>query len=130
MGVRLAVDDFGTGYSSMAYLKNLPVHELKIDRSFIRHLTRDHDDAVIVRSAVDLGHDLGLTVVAEGVEDEETMEALNVLGIDAAQGFHLGRPMPEEDLWRWFWERAGAPGQAADGLSAIPVVPLPIVATS
>lgn len=130
MGVRLAVDDFGTGYSSMAYLKNLPVHELKIDRSFIRHLTRDHDDAVIVRSAVDLGHDLGLTVVAEGVEDEETMEALNVLGIDAAQGFHLGRPMPEEDLWRWFWERAGGPGQAADGLSATPPAPLPIVATS
>ena len=129
MGVRLAVDDFGTGYSSMAYLKNLPIHELKIDRSFIKHLTRDHDDAVIVKSAVDLGHDLGLTVVAEGVEDEGTMGALKSLGIDAAQGFHLGRPMPEEDLWQWYWERAGAPGQAADGSSAIPAVPVPSAAT-
>lgn len=130
MGVRLSVDDFGTGYSSMAYLKNLPVHELKIDRSFIKNLTRDRDDAVIVKSAKDLGHDLGLSVVAEGVEDAETMEALKSLGIDAAQGFYLGRPMPEEDLRRWMLARAGDRTPATDGSAAIPAVSLPIAAKS
>jgi EAL domain-containing protein (putative c-di-GMP-specific phosphodiesterase class I) len=130
MGVRLSVDDFGTGYSSMAYLKNLPVHELKIDRSFIKNLTRDRDDAVIVKSAKDLGHDLGLSVVAEGVEDAETMEALKSLGIDAAQGFYLGSPMPEEELRRWILARAGDRIPATDGSAAIPAVSLPIAAKS
>jgi diguanylate cyclase len=108
IGVRLSVDDFGTGYSSLAYLKKLPVTELKIDREFIKGLTTDPDDAVIVQSATDLGHNLGLSVVAEGVEDETTLAALKALGIDVAQGFHLGRPMPEERLHRWIADQTGA----------------------
>ena len=98
------MDDYGTGHSSMAYLKNLPVHELKIDQTFISGLTSDHNDAVIVKSAIDLGHDLGLSIVAEGVEDEATMVALRALGVDVAQGFHLGRPMPEDLLDVWLAE--------------------------
>jgi diguanylate cyclase (GGDEF)-like protein len=101
MGVRLSVDDFGTGYSSMAYLKLLPVGELKIDRSFVRHMAVDREDAVLVRSAVDLGHSLGLSVVAEGVEDGATLDALTELGADDVQGYHLARPMPEEALRHW-----------------------------
>ena len=77
MGVQLSIDDFGTGYSSMAYLKNLPVHELKVDRSFVMQMTSNTSDAVIVRSTVDLGRNLGLRVVAEGVEDQTTWQELN-----------------------------------------------------
>ena len=106
MGVRLSVDDYGTGYSSMAYLKNLPVHELKIDRSFIMGINTAPNDAVIVQSATALGHNLGLSIVAEGVEDETTLVALRALGVDVAQGFHLGRPMPEDVLARWIADRA------------------------
>jgi diguanylate cyclase (GGDEF)-like protein len=109
IGVRLSVDDFGTGYSSLAYLKKLPVTELKIDREFIKGLTSDPDDAVIVQSATDLGHNLGLSVVAEGVEDETTLAALKAVGIDVAQGFHLGRPMPEDRLHRWIADQTGSP---------------------
>jgi EAL domain-containing protein (putative c-di-GMP-specific phosphodiesterase class I) len=101
-GIRLSIDDFGTGYSSMSYLKRLPVSELKVDRSFVSGMLTDLDDSVLVRSVVDLGHNLGLTVVAEGVEDQATMDALSALGCDIAQGFHLGRPMNVEAfaLWR------------------------------
>jgi diguanylate cyclase (GGDEF)-like protein len=106
MGVSLSVDDYGTGYSSMAYLKNLPVTELKIDREFIKGLTSDPNDAAIVQSATDLGHNLGLSVVAEGVEDETTLTALNALGVDIAQGYHLGRPMPENLLQHWIADHA------------------------
>ena len=109
MGVRLSVDDYGTGYSSMAYLKNLPVDELKIDRAFITSLTTDHNDAIIVRSAMNLGHNLGLSIVAEGVDDETTLVALKALGVDVAQGFHLGRPMPEDLLQRWIAYHSDAP---------------------
>jgi EAL domain-containing protein (putative c-di-GMP-specific phosphodiesterase class I) len=105
-GIRLSVDDYGTGYSSMAYLKNLPVDELKIDRAFIKGLTTDVHDAVIVRSATDLGHTFGLSIVAEGIEDETTMSALRALGVDVAQGFHIGRPMPEDLLRTWIADRA------------------------
>jgi EAL domain-containing protein (putative c-di-GMP-specific phosphodiesterase class I) len=108
MGVHLSVDDYGTGYSTMTYLKNLPVHELKIDRAFITNLTRDHNDAVIVKSAMDLGHDLGLSIVAEGVEDEATLLALKALGVDVAQGYHLGRPMPENLLQQWITDHSDA----------------------
>jgi diguanylate cyclase (GGDEF)-like protein len=108
MGVRLSVDDYGTGYSSMAYLKNLPVHELKIDRSFIMSMTTAGNDAVIVHSATALGHNLGLTIVAEGVEDETTLIALKKLGVDVAQGYHLGRPMPEDLLQDWISDRSDA----------------------
>jgi EAL domain-containing protein (putative c-di-GMP-specific phosphodiesterase class I) len=94
MGIRIAIDDFGTGYSSLAYLKRLPVDELKIDRSFVRELATDDDDLAIVRSTIRLGHDLGLTIVAEGIEDGRTWDRLHRLGCDVAQGYFIGRPMP------------------------------------
>jgi diguanylate cyclase (GGDEF)-like protein len=93
MGIRIAIDDFGTGYSSLAYLKRLPVDELKIDRSFVRDLATDDDDLAIVRSTISLGHDLGLMIVAEGIEDAGTADLLRRLGCDIAQGYFIGRPM-------------------------------------
>ena len=101
LGVRLSIDDFGTGYSSLAYLKRLPVDEVKIDRSFVMSMTRDGDDAAIVRSTVHLAHDLGLRVVAEGVEDASSYAVLKALGCDIAQGYLLSRPMPAEALQAW-----------------------------
>ncbi len=97
-GVRLSIDDFGTGYSSLAYLKALPVHELKIDRSFVAGMTGSERDRVIVDSTVALGRRLGLDVVAEGVEDEATRLALVGLGCELAQGFLFSRPVPASDL--------------------------------
>ncbi|MEZ5239271.1 MAG: EAL domain-containing protein [Microthrixaceae bacterium] len=107
MGVRFSVDDFGTGYSSLAYLRQLPIDEVKIDRSFVADLA--HDDT-IVRAVIDLAHNLGLDVVAEGVEEGDTEARLRDLGCDSAQGFHWSTPMPVGDLRRWlsaFW--TGAP---------------------
>jgi len=101
MGVRIAIDDFGTGYASLSYLQRLPAHELKIDRSFVRGLADDHADAAIVRSTISLGHDLGLSVVAEGVEDSETLELLSRAGCDVAQGYVLTRPVPPAELVDW-----------------------------
>jgi diguanylate cyclase (GGDEF)-like protein/PAS domain S-box-containing protein len=98
LGVRITVDDFGTGYSSLAYLKRLPVHQVKVDKSFVVDMVRDAADASIVRAVVDLGHTLGKTVVAEGVEDEATLTALRAIGCDFAQGFHLGRPVPASSV--------------------------------
>jgi predicted signal transduction protein with EAL and GGDEF domain len=101
MGVRLAIDDFGTGYSSLAYLKRLPVDELKIDKSFVIGLERDADDAAIVRATIDLAHHMGLTVTAEGVEDRSVLETLRRLGCDHAQGIYLSRPLSAAELERW-----------------------------
>jgi diguanylate cyclase (GGDEF)-like protein len=98
MGVRLAIDDFGTGYSSLSYLKRLPVDEVKIDKSFVMGMAKDADDAVIVRSTIDLAANLGLEVVAEGVEDERTWELLLRLGCDFIQGYHLSKPLSADDL--------------------------------
>ena len=92
MGEKLSIDDFGTGYSSLAYLQRLPVDELKIDRSFVTNLADVSDDAIIVRSTIDLAHNLGLRVVAEGVEDEAVMRILIEYGCDAAQGYFFSRP--------------------------------------
>jgi diguanylate cyclase (GGDEF)-like protein len=101
MGVRLAIDDFGTGYSSLAYLKRLPVDELKIDKSFVIGLVRDADDAAIVRATIDLAHHMGLTVTAEGVEDRHVLETLRRLGCDHAQGLYVGRPLTAPEFERW-----------------------------
>jgi hypothetical protein len=101
LGIRLAIDDYGTGYSSLAYLKRLPVAELKIDKSFVLHMTTDTDDTTIVRSTIDLAHNLGLETVAEGVEDEETRKLLHQLGCNAIQGYHLTRPLNANDTTNW-----------------------------
>ena len=98
MGVGLSVDDFGTGYSSLRYLKHLPVDEIKVDRSFVGAMLTSPDEAAIVKSVVDLGHNLGLTVVAEGVEDAGTLRALRALSCDIAQGYLIGRPGPAQAM--------------------------------
>jgi diguanylate cyclase (GGDEF)-like protein len=108
MGVRLAIDDFGTGYSSLAYLKRLPVDELKIDKSFILGMEESENDAVIVRSTIDLGRNLGLRVVAEGVETSTAWNRLASLGCDIAQGYYLSRPIPASELTEWVRARAEA----------------------
>ena len=100
-GFKLSIDDFGTGYSSLAYLKRLPVDELKIDKSFVMGMEAGEDDATIVRSTIDLAHNLGLTVVAEGVETAGILERLRVLHCDEAQGYHITRPLPVEDFLAW-----------------------------
>ena len=98
MGVRLSLDDFGTGYSSLVYLKRLPIHEIKVDRSFVKTLPSDPDASAIVRSAIGLGHNLGLRVIAEGVEDRDAEAMLVEAGCDGAQGFLIGKPMPELEM--------------------------------
>ena len=101
LGFKLSIDDFGTGYSSLAYLKRLPVQELKIDKSFVMGMAADDSDAKIVRSTIDLAHNLGLSVVAEGVETEAHLMALRALHCDEAQGYHISRPMPASDFAAW-----------------------------
>ncbi len=110
MGVRIAIDDFGVGYSSLLYLKQLPVHTLKIDKSFIRDM-RDESDTAIVRSTIALGHTLGLEVVAEGVENKETYDMLVTMGCDLAQGHYLGYPLPATEFTRWLRALPGKMGQ-------------------
>jgi EAL domain-containing protein (putative c-di-GMP-specific phosphodiesterase class I) len=104
MGVRISVDDYGTGYSSLAYIKRLPLEELKIDQSFVHDMASAEYDATIVRSTVALAHNLGLSVVAEGVEDLETLQLLESLGCDKVQGYYLSRPLPANDLEEWYRE--------------------------
>ncbi len=98
LGLGIVIDDFGTGYSSMAYLKQRPVRAVKIDKSFVHNMAQEENDAVIVRSTIDLGHNLGLKVVAEGVDNRDALDLLMILGCDAAQGFCLARPMPAEEI--------------------------------
>lgn len=120
MGVRLSVDDFGTGYSSLAYLKRLPVDELKIDRSFVINMATDNEDAVIVRSTIELARNLGISVVAEGVESRDAYEMLKTLECEAAQGHFFCRAMPLGELLAWLgmakhdWHSPGA-GRAVAG---------------
>ena len=106
MGILISVDDFGTGYSSLAYLKQLPVGEIKIDRSFISDVDEDDNAAVIVRSTIDLGRNLGLRVVAEGVETEATLELLSDLGCDVAQGYYILRPKRSAEITEWLTARS------------------------
>lgn len=106
MGLHLAIDDFGTGYSSLAYLRQLPVQELKIDRSFVMFMDKNSGDASIVKSTIDLAHNLGLMVVAEGIENEYVLNQLARLGCNEGQGYFIGKPMPEKDfsIWLQRWE--------------------------
>ena len=97
-GLCLSIDDFGTGFSSMAYLRELPLDHLKIDRAFVRDVTEDPRSAAICRALIALGHGLGLAIIAEGVEEAEQLEWLRAHGCDQAQGYHLGRPMPIDVL--------------------------------
>jgi len=121
MGIRFSIDDFGTGYSSLSYLKKLPIHELKIDQSFVMDMLENESDAVIVRATIELAHNLGLKVIAEGVENEETLKALRNLGCDMVQGFHLSRPLSGKDFDAWWSSRTpeektgtGGEGDTAD----------------
>ncbi|HLN06192.1 MAG TPA: EAL domain-containing protein, partial [Acidimicrobiales bacterium] len=102
LGVRIAVDDYGTGYSSLAYLHRLPVNELKLDRSFVANVAADQSNSIIVRSSIAMAHSLGLTVVAEGAEDEVTCAILADAGCDAVQGYYFSPPLGRDDLLRWF----------------------------
>jgi diguanylate cyclase (GGDEF)-like protein len=104
MGIQAYIDDFGTGYSSLGLLKKLPVAGIKIDKSFVSQMTLDDNDAIIVRSTIDLGHNLGLEVIAEGVESPEIWNRLAKLGCNLAQGYYMSRPKPAEELDRWFAE--------------------------
>ncbi len=108
LGVRIAIDDYGTGYASLSYLKRLLANELKIDRAFVQHVTTDQSDQAIVGSTVNMAHNLGMLVVAEGVEDQATWDLLETLGCDIAQGYYLSRPIPAQDLERWLDEREAA----------------------
>lgn len=101
MGLQLSIDDFGTGYSSLSYLKKLPVTELKIDRSFVKDMTIDENDRTIVYSTIELAHNMGCTVVAEGVEDKETLQLLQENNCDLIQGYYFSRPKPSEEITQW-----------------------------
>ncbi len=114
LGVRLAVDDFGTGYSSLAYLHRLPIHEIKIDKSFVAAITGEPSRANIVRASVELGHSFQLETVAEGVEDAPTLDLLAALGCDLAQGYFISRPMLANQMLPWLSQWEKGPGKSAD----------------
>ena len=101
MGITLSIDDFGTGYSSLAYLKKLPVSELKIDKSFVQHMADNHQDRKIVQSVIDLSHNLDLRVVAEGIESQQILDMLIGMGCDYGQGYYIGKPMPIGEMPAW-----------------------------
>jgi diguanylate cyclase len=118
LGVKLSIDDFGTGYSSLSYLKQLPVDEVKIDKSFVLTLVEDPKDEAIVRSVIELGHNLGMRVVAEGVETQAAWSLLQRLGCDTAQGYLVSRPVADAEFLRWLVKSGRAPIR--------PTPPLPI----
>jgi diguanylate cyclase (GGDEF)-like protein len=122
LGVHVSIDDFGTGYSSLSMLKRLPVDELKIDRSFVSPMMHDESDMIIVRSTIHLGHDLGMKVIGEGVEDEGTLQRLASLGCDLIQGYYVSRPLPADAFTQWLIDRLGSPrdgeGEAGQPLQA------------
>lgn len=104
-GLHLSIDDYGTGYSSLAQLKQLPVHELKVDKSFVQKLINDEDDQIIVKSTIELAHNMGLTVVAEGIEDEATLIWLKTHQCDMGQGYFISKPQPADQLTTWLQNR-------------------------
>ena len=112
MGERLAIDDFGTGHSSLVYLQQLPIDQVKVDRTFVTNLATVPGDAVIARSTIDLAHNLGLTVVAEGVEDQAALDMLVDYGCDAAQGYFFSRACVAEELTTWLAESRFGAGRA------------------
>lgn len=122
LGVRLSIDDFGTGYTSLAYLRDLPIDELKIDRSFVTHMKQEHKDAVIVRTAIELAHRLGLDSVAEGIETADVLLDLGALGCTTAQGYQFSRPLPENDLLDWInaWNTNPSPSGLPNPRRPIP----------
>ena len=126
-GMRISVDDFGTGYSSLAYLQRLPVHEVKVDKSFVFRMASDQNDAMIVQSIIKLGHNLNLSVVAEGVEDQISWDRLRAMSCDVAQGYYLSKPVPAFEVTRWLNERLQLSSKIADrtrdGDSARSLVP-------
>jgi len=101
LGIEITVDDFGTGYSSLAYLKQLPLSKLKIDKSFIMDMIHDDNDAMIVRSTIDLAHNLGMQVVAEGIEEKEHLELLTILDCELGQGYFISYPLPDDEFETW-----------------------------
>ncbi len=111
-GVGLAIDDFGTGYSSLAHLKRLPMDFLKVDRTFVRDMIVDEQDAAIVRSTITLAHSLDMKVIAEGVEDRATLDMLREMGCDMVQGYHLSKPLPLDELFVWIDSRTREPAVA------------------
>ncbi len=129
LGVSVAIDDFGTGYSSLAYLTDLPIGELKIDKSFVRAMGSDARNAIVVRSTIELAHNLGLRTVAEGIEDAFTFERLRALGCELAQGFHMSRPLPADSLMSWWDVHTAPPSNPAPEYGAMPR-PLPRVSVA
>jgi diguanylate cyclase (GGDEF)-like protein len=119
LGVKISVDDFGTGFSSLSQLQLLPIDEIKIDASFVRNMLTNAQDMVIVKSIIDLGHNLGLEVVAEGAETPGELTALRDLGADRLQGYVISKPMPAEDLTKWLRKLAGQPEEEAKPVEAL-----------
>jgi EAL domain-containing protein (putative c-di-GMP-specific phosphodiesterase class I) len=119
LGIKLFIDDFGTGYSSLGYLKKLPVHAVKIDKSFVIDMIDDQDSEAIVRTTINLGHELGLDVVAEGVESRRALDRLAGLGCDVAQGYFVSRPMPGSELHNWLNHSSWAANDAVPRVGRI-----------
>jgi EAL domain-containing protein (putative c-di-GMP-specific phosphodiesterase class I) len=123
MGIRLSIDDFGTGYSSLAYLQDLPVSEIKIDRSFVTNVLAGEGDQVIVRSTIELARNLGLTSVAEGVESAAALRWLVRAGCNQAQGYHIARPMTAAALDDWTARRRKKTTPDRSGKDVVPFAP-------
>jgi EAL domain-containing protein (putative c-di-GMP-specific phosphodiesterase class I) len=120
LGVTVSIDDYGTGYSSLAYVKGLPVTELKIDRAFIKDMIKHNKDGAIVRSTITLAHNLGLNVVAEGVENEEELKLLQQLGCDQVQGYLFSIPLPSDQLEQWMRASTWGNPPVPDAMAEIP----------